>query len=550
MKKNNLLYRSLFSLAFGLISVAASGQRFEKLIETRTISNHEIVGAEYESTSKSIFILANVSNSNGDGLLIKVNSRTGDTLWSKYVTSSPQNESFQGLHLSNGSLFAFGSKTSQNSHFGYLVKLDLDGDTIWTKHFKSISSTYCGSGSSIRFYDLDIDASGNLYLVGENLWCSRAILLILNSQGVVSSLREYQQYSGNSVEIRALNKIKIVGTNIFAAGRYSIWNPSQNDYKGVWKLSITGDTLDHYNSSLVSNSELFDFKMDATGNFYIAGRHNPYNNQVGILEKLTPSGVSSWTFSPSGSTIQWSGITGIEIDGNGDILISGYHQKNNQSVDQFAAKVQGSSGTSVWQKQYGYGDNGYGRKLLNIFELVINANESDVVEIKNEKVMQLVQKNTVLYDKTGEQHYDIVSAFIKSIRGSDPNGAVYWLARMIEGGEDVKFIARRLLILASEDIGNAQITRAWYDTLNLPFDVYFKYSSDKIEPIELKPQTYKAKILNQDREALKDVKLVYFFRLFITYHWKKGEDKYIIEFQACYLNKEWHMMEPFQEFYE
>ena len=98
---------------------------------------------------------------------------------------------------------------------------------------------------------------------------------------------------------------------------------------------------------------------------------------------------------------------------------------------------------------------GDGRKLLNIFELVINSNESNTIEITNEKVMQLVQKNTVLYDKTGEQHYDIVSAFIKSIRGSDPNGAVYWLARMIEGGEDVKFIARRMLIFASEDIGNA-----------------------------------------------------------------------------------------------
>ena len=105
---------------------------------------------------------------------------------------------------------------------------------------------------------------------------------------------------------------------------------------------------------------------------------------------------------------------------------------------------------------------GDGRKLLNIFELVINATDtstgSAIIEITNEKVMQLVQKNTVLYDKTGEQHYDIVSAFIKSIRGSDPNGAVYWLARMIEGGEDVKFIARRLLILASEDIGNANPT--------------------------------------------------------------------------------------------
>ena len=101
---------------------------------------------------------------------------------------------------------------------------------------------------------------------------------------------------------------------------------------------------------------------------------------------------------------------------------------------------------------------GDGRKLLNVFELVINATEEDSIVISNEKVMHLAQKNTVLYDKTGEQHYDIVSAFIKSIRGSDPNGAVYWLARMIEGGEDVKFIARRLLILASEDIGNANPT--------------------------------------------------------------------------------------------
>jgi putative ATPase len=101
---------------------------------------------------------------------------------------------------------------------------------------------------------------------------------------------------------------------------------------------------------------------------------------------------------------------------------------------------------------------GDGRKLLNIFELVINASNEDEIVITNEKVMQLVQKNTVLYDKTGEQHYDIVSAFIKSIRGSDPNGAVYWLARMIEGGEDVKFIARRMLILSSEDIGNANPT--------------------------------------------------------------------------------------------
>jgi putative ATPase len=101
---------------------------------------------------------------------------------------------------------------------------------------------------------------------------------------------------------------------------------------------------------------------------------------------------------------------------------------------------------------------GDGRKLLNTFELIINNNESDTIEITNELVLKSVQKNTIQYDKTGEQHYDIVSAFIKSIRGSDPNAAVYWLARMIEGGEEVKFIARRLIILASEDIGNANPT--------------------------------------------------------------------------------------------
>jgi putative ATPase len=101
---------------------------------------------------------------------------------------------------------------------------------------------------------------------------------------------------------------------------------------------------------------------------------------------------------------------------------------------------------------------GDGRKLLNLFELVVNASNEDEIFITNDRVLELVQQNTVLYDKTGEQHYDIVSAFIKSIRGSDPNGAVYWLARMIEGGEDVKFIARRMLILSSEDIGNANPT--------------------------------------------------------------------------------------------
>lgn len=98
---------------------------------------------------------------------------------------------------------------------------------------------------------------------------------------------------------------------------------------------------------------------------------------------------------------------------------------------------------------------GDGRKLLNIFELLINATDSNKITINNQYVLDNVQQNMALYDKAGEQHYDIISAFIKSIRGSDPNAAVYWLVRMIEGGEDPSFIARRLLILASEDIGNA-----------------------------------------------------------------------------------------------
>jgi len=98
---------------------------------------------------------------------------------------------------------------------------------------------------------------------------------------------------------------------------------------------------------------------------------------------------------------------------------------------------------------------GDARRLLNVLELVVNAASGKPLTITNDFVLQQVQQNMAIYDKAGEQHYDIISAFIKSIRGSDPNAAVYWLARMVEGGEDPSFIARRLLILASEDIGNA-----------------------------------------------------------------------------------------------
>jgi len=113
---------------------------------------------------------------------------------------------------------------------------------------------------------------------------------------------------------------------------------------------------------------------------------------------------------------------------------------------------------------------GDARKLLNLLELVTET-IGDQICITDEMVMQIAQQRISIYDKSGEQHYDIISALIKSIRGSDPNGAVYWLARMIEGGEDVKFIARRLLILASEDIGNANpnallLANATFDAVN------------------------------------------------------------------------------------
>jgi len=115
---------------------------------------------------------------------------------------------------------------------------------------------------------------------------------------------------------------------------------------------------------------------------------------------------------------------------------------------------------------------GDARKLLNLLELVVTSQaKNKPLSITDNLVMQVAQKRVAIYDKQGEQHYDIISAFIKSMRGSDPNGAVYWLARMIEGGEDVKFIARRMVIFASEDIGNANanallLANATFDAVN------------------------------------------------------------------------------------
>ncbi|MCD4722993.1 MAG: replication-associated recombination protein A [Desulfobacula sp.] len=117
---------------------------------------------------------------------------------------------------------------------------------------------------------------------------------------------------------------------------------------------------------------------------------------------------------------------------------------------------------------------GDARKLLNALELVIQAEQGakKEIEITNDKVQRVIQKNLAIYDKSGEMHYDIISAFIKSLRGSDPNASVYWLARMVEAGEDPKFIARRMLILASEDIGNANptalvIAQSCFDAVNV-----------------------------------------------------------------------------------
>lgn len=115
---------------------------------------------------------------------------------------------------------------------------------------------------------------------------------------------------------------------------------------------------------------------------------------------------------------------------------------------------------------------GDARKLLNALEIVVNAATGNDIVITNELVLQTIQQNLALYDKSGEQHYDIISAFIKSIRGSDPNAALYYLARMLRGGEDVSFIARRMLILASEDIGNANpnallMAKTCFDAVNV-----------------------------------------------------------------------------------
>ena len=153
-------------------------------------------------------------------------------------------------------------------------------------------------------------------------------------------------------------------------------------------------------------------------------------------------------------------LTFEKLEELADISVSKYNELNNTKffLEEKEAFIQYSGGDA--------------RKLINSIELVLNQFKSAKKnKISNKDVLSVLQENMALYDKNGEQHYDIISAFIKSIRGSDPNAAVYYLARMIEGGEDVKFIARRMLILASEDIGNANpnallLANATFDAVN------------------------------------------------------------------------------------
>jgi len=174
---------------------------------------------------------------------------------------------------------------------------------------------------------------------------------------------------------------------------------------------------------------------------------------LGAVEKGVIRLIGATTENPSfevnGALLSRCQVFTLNSLGKSD-LESMIHQALTQDVDLKKRKVELREIDALLRIS-----GGDGRKLLNLLEIVIDGINEDPCVITDEKVMEIAQQKVALYDKSGEQHYDIISAFIKSIRGSDPNAAVYWLARMIEGGEDVKFIARRLVILASEDIGNA-----------------------------------------------------------------------------------------------
>lgn len=359
------MIKKLFLLA-ALTANALFAQRYERLIETRTISTHEIVGSEYDASSNSVFILSNVSNQNGNGLLAKVNALNGDTIWSKFVAPTVQQENFKGLYKSSGALYAYGMRTLQSAQYAFIAKLDFNGDTIWTKHYNTLATTACTNPHIIINGIVEL-TNGDLVLVGRNNACDRAVLLRTNSLGVVSLIKEYDQWLQNIFSpLWDFYGIESDGTNYFVSARYGKAQQNWDYYKGIWKLDLNGDLVTNFNSQFAQNSEIFGFKRDVAGNLYLLGQHNPITQSIGILEKFNASGVSQWAYNPSGVTIQWSGITDIEFDAGGDVLVSGFFQKQNQSVDQFASRINSSTGAEVWIKQYGYGDHGYGRELVKV----------------------------------------------------------------------------------------------------------------------------------------------------------------------------------------
>ena len=171
-----------------LISTSLYAQRIERLIETRSVSNHEIVGAEHDASTNSLFILANVSEANGNGLLIKVNAANGDTLWSKFVAPTSQNETFKGLYKSTTALYAYGSRMHQSNQYAFVAKLNLNGDTLWTKHYRTLATTGSCSNPYVVVNGMIELPNGDLTFVGRNVNCDRAILFKTDALGAITSL--------------------------------------------------------------------------------------------------------------------------------------------------------------------------------------------------------------------------------------------------------------------------------------------------------------------------------------------------------------------------
>jgi len=197
------------------------------------------------------------------------------------------------------------------------------------------------------------------------------------------------------------------------------------DIRARQSLVVTNDRIYTLKQGRFGNSERVDVLLSHINNITIK---KPFHGIYGKIQVITGNDIHALVFD--------------RLD-NPEGVVEYIYQIKNIQITETEALLNISGGDA--------------RMLLNLLEVVADASEKDAI-ITDKLVLTTAQKKMALYDKSGEQHYDIISAFIKSIRGSDPNAAVYWLARMIDGGEDVKFIARRMVILASEDIGNANPT--------------------------------------------------------------------------------------------